>query len=154
MNRDPASLAARMNELVARCRTHRMSVTPQRMAIYRALLESEDHPSPELLYGRVRAKMPSLSLGTIYNVLDALVRLGLSKEVAAVSGIKRYDANVEKHHHLVCTQCGVIVDFYDRELDEVSPPRRAKLGGFVAETMSIQVLGVCASCARGARRGS
>jgi Fur family transcriptional regulator, peroxide stress response regulator len=154
MDRDPASLAARMNELVVRCRTHRMSVTPQRMAIYRGLLESEDHPSPEVLYRRVRAKMPSLSLGTIYNVLDALVQLGLSKEVAAVSGIKRYDANVEKHHHLVCTHCGIIVDFYDRELDEVSPPRRAKLGGFVAETMSIQVLGICAACARGARRGS
>ena len=131
-----------------------MSVTPQRMAIYRALLESEDHPSPETLFGRVRAKMPSISLATIYNVLDALVELGLSQEVAAVSGIKRYDANLEKHHHLVCTHCGTIVDFYDRDLDEVVPPRRAKLGGFVAETVTIQVLGVCASCARGARRSS
>jgi len=154
MNRDPATLASRMNDLVARCRTHRMSVTPQRMAIYRALLESEDHPSPEMLYGRVRAKMPSLSLATIYNVLDALVELGLCQEVAAVSGTKRYDANLEKHHHLVCTHCGTIVDFYDRELDEVAPPRRAKLGGFVAELVSIQVFGVCASCARRPRRGS
>ena len=154
MNRDSATLAARMNDMVARCRTRRMSVTPQRMAIYRALLESEDHPSPETLFGRVRAKMPSISLATIYNVLDALVELGLSLEVAAVSGIKRYDANLEKHHHLVCTHCGTIVDFYDRDLDGVAAPRRAKLGGFVAETVTIQVLGVCASCARGARRGS
>src|SRR5215470_6770719 len=148
MNRDPTALAGRMNDLIARCRTHGLSVTPQRMAIYRALLEAEDHPSPEMLYGRVRTKMPSLSLATIYKVLDALAELGLIHEVATVSGTKRYDANLEKHHHFVCTQCGTIVDFYDRDLDSIAPPRRAaKLGGFTVEGLSVQVLGVCASCA-------
>lgn len=153
MDRSPATLAARMDAFVSRCRSHGMSVTPQRMAVYRVLLEADDHPSPETLCGRVRTNMPSLSLATVYKVLDALVELGLAHEVAAMSGTKRYDANLEKHHHLVCTHCGTIVDFYDRELDAVAPPRRApKLGGFIAETVSVQVLGVCARCARGGPR--
>jgi Fur family peroxide stress response transcriptional regulator len=148
MDRSPATLAARMDSFLSRCRERGMSATPQRIAIYRVLLESEDHPSPEMLYGRVRVQMPSLSLATVYKVLDALVGLGLVHEVAAISGTKRYDANMDKHHHLVCTQCGTIVDFYDRELDAVAPPRRApKLGGFIAEAVSVQVLGVCARCA-------
>jgi Fur family peroxide stress response transcriptional regulator len=153
MDLSAATLAAKMDELVVRCRSHGLSVTPQRMAIYRALLVAEDHPSPETLYGRVRTEMPSLSLATIYKVLDALVDLGLVHEVAAMSGTKRYEANLEKHHHLVCTQCGTIVDFNDRDLDAVVPPRRApKLVGFIAETVSVQVMGVCARCSRGVPR--
>jgi Fur family transcriptional regulator, peroxide stress response regulator len=148
MDRSPATLATRMDNFLGRCRERGMSATPQRIAIYRVLLQAEDHPSPEMLYGRVRVQMPSLSLATVYKVLDALVELGLVHEVAAISGTKRYDANMDKHHHLVCTQCGTIVDFYDRELDAVAPPRRApKLGGFIAEAVSVQVLGVCARCA-------
>ena len=88
-----------------------MSATPSGSRSHRVLLEAEDHPSPEMLYGRVRAQMPSLSLATVYKVLDALVELGLVHEVAAISGTKRYDnANMDKHHHLVCTQCGTIVN--------------------------------------------
>ena len=146
-------LTARMSDLVSRCRSAGLSVTPQRMAIYGALVESEDHPSPEMLYSRVRAQMPSLSLATIYKGLDTLVELGLVREVAAMSGIKRYDANLEQHHHLVCTQCGKIIDFYDRKLDAVAPTRRShKLVGFIPETVSVQVMGACARCARTPRR--
>ena len=56
-----------------------MHVTPQRMAIYRTLLDAAGHPSPEELYRRVRAKMPSPSLATIYEVLDALTTSGWSR---------------------------------------------------------------------------
>jgi len=123
-----------------------MSVTPQRMAIYRALLEAEDHPSPDTLYRRIHRKMPSLSLATVYKTLDALCALGLVQEASVGSETKRYDANLERHHHLVCTECGGIMDFYDRALDAVAPPRR--LSGFVAQGISIQVVGRCAECAR------
>ena len=62
-----------------------MNVTPQRVAVYRALLQAEDHPSPEELYRRVRRRMPSLSLATIYKALDALTRLGVAREVSVIS---------------------------------------------------------------------
>jgi Fur family peroxide stress response transcriptional regulator len=144
MNRDAASLAARVDAMVALCRSRRMSVTPQRLAPYRALLEAEDHPSPETLYRRVHTGMPSLSPATVYKTLDALVALGVAQEVSVGSETERYDGNLERHHHLVCTSCGRITDFYDRKLDALRPPRRVH--GFVAQGISIQIVGRCAAC--------
>jgi Fur family peroxide stress response transcriptional regulator len=135
-----------MDDLVQRCRAGGMNVTPQRLAIYRALLESEDHPSPEGLYQRVRPQMPSLSLATIYKALDALVRLGVVTEVSVVGEGKRYDANLDRHHHLVCTRCKSVIDYYDETLDAIAPPRA--LPGFTAQAVSVQVMGVCATCAQ------
>ena len=149
MERDAKSLEHRVADLLRRCREAGMNVTPQRVAVYRALLESEDHPTPELLYRRVRPTMPSLSLATIYKSLDALAKLGLAHRVPVAGDRKRYDANVERHHHLVCTRCHRVTDVYDDRLDAVAPPRR--LAGFVAHAVSVQVMGLCAPCARRAR---
>lgn len=135
-----------MEDLQQRCRAAGMNVTPQRLAIYRALLESEDHPSPEALYQRVKPHMPALSLATIYKALDALVHLGVVHEVSVISESKRYDANLDRHHHLVCTRCKTVIDFYDPTLDAIAPPH--DLEGFEAQTVSVQVMGLCAACAR------
>ena len=58
-----------------------MNLTPQRVAIYRTLLESTDHPTPEVLFSRVQPQMASLSLATIYKTLEALTRLHLVAEL-------------------------------------------------------------------------
>jgi Fur family transcriptional regulator, peroxide stress response regulator len=135
----------RVDDLLSRCRQADMNVTPQRVAVYTALLEADDHPSPEVLFKRVRRKMPSISLATIYKALDALSDLGVVREVPAIADKKRYDANLDKHHHLICSKCRSIKDLYDEELDAVVPPRR--LGGFVAHSVSVEVMGLCEKCA-------
>ncbi|HLU64879.1 MAG TPA: transcriptional repressor, partial [Kofleriaceae bacterium] len=85
-------------------------------------------------------------LATIYKALDTLCELGLVQEVSVVGEGKRYDANVDRHHHLICTACKQVVDHYDPKLDALRPPRR--LPGFHARSVSVQVLGLCAACAR------
>jgi Fur family transcriptional regulator, peroxide stress response regulator len=147
MERGATSLERKMDDLVQRCRDRRMHITPQRMAIYRALLEAEDHPSPETLFQRVRPQMPSLSLATIYKALDTLVELGLVHEVSPLSESKRYDANLDRHHHLICTECKLVVDLYDERLDRLDLSRRP--AGFVPQSVHVQVLGICAACAGG-----
>lgn len=145
MDRRPHSLDRRLEDLGRRCRQAGMNVTPQRLAVYRALLESEDHPSPEQLYQRVRKHLPTLSLATIYKALDALTALGVVSEVSRTGDAKRYDANDERHHHLVCTRCHRVTDFYDDRFDALPPPR--ELSGFRVETLTVQVKGLCAACA-------
>ena len=145
MDRRAATLDRRVDELVRRCRDAGLNVTPQRLAVYRALLESEDHPSPEQLYQRVRPLMPSLSLATIYKALDALQALGLVEEVSPLGEHKRYDANDDRHHHLVCTQCHKVSDFYDERFDALAPPN--KLGGFHVHALTVQLKGLCSDCA-------
>lgn len=122
-----------------------MNVTPQRLAVYRALCESEDHPSPEQLYQRVRKHLPALSLATIYKTLDALKGLGVVVEVSALGDTKRYDANDAHHHHLVCTRCHTVTDFYDDRFDALAAPR--DLGGFRVDSLTVQLKGLCATCA-------
>jgi Fur family peroxide stress response transcriptional regulator len=134
-----------MSDLTGRCRAAGMNVTPQRLAIYRALAECTDHPSPETLYQRVLPQMPTLSLATIYKALEALASLGVVREVAMLSDSKRFDANLDRHHHLICTRCKAIVDFNDEMLDSIAPPTGLK--GFSAESVSVQVMGLCAACA-------
>jgi Fur family peroxide stress response transcriptional regulator len=94
--------------------------------------------------------MPALSLATVYKALDALLELGVAREVSVAGGTKRYDANLERHHHLVCTSCGHVSDYYSEALDALEPPRR--IGGFLPESLSVQVLGVCADCSTQQKR--
>lgn len=144
MDRSAKEIDRRLDELILRCRERGMHVTPQRLAIYRALLESEDHPSPEVLFQRVSKHMPSLALATIYKALDALEGLGVIEQVSPVSETKRYDANSERHHHLICTQCKKVVDFYDDGFDALKAPRQR--AGFVVQTLTVQLKGLCAGC--------
>ena len=123
-----------------------MNVTPQRIAVYEQLLKSEEHPTPEAIFKAVRRSMPSLSLATIYKSLDALEKLGLIQAVQIDSDSRRYDANMNQHHHLVCTKCGAVADFYDERLDRVKPSRPTK--GFITHTISVKVMGLCSACAR------
>jgi Fur family peroxide stress response transcriptional regulator len=98
--------------------------------------------------------MPSLSLATIYKTLDALVRLGLVSELPATGNSRRYDANVDHHHHLVCTRCDRVTDYYDSALDRIPLPSR--LAEFRARRVSVHLHGLCANCAnvRAPRRSS
>lgn len=135
--------------LAERCRAAGLKATPQRLAIFQALLRTDRHPSPEALYACVKEILPSISLGTVYKTLDSLEEAGLIAEVAQLFQTKRYDANEAPHHHLICTGCGAITDFNHPSLDNLSPP--VGIEGFGAREMRIQILGLCASCAaRGA----
>lgn len=124
-----------------------MNVTPQRLAIYEALVRSEEHPTPEDLFKAVRKTMPSTSLATIYKTLEALEKLGLAHEVPQTGGSKRFDGNVGSHHHFVCTRCKRIEDFEDSRFDTLAPSKKPR--GFKARTVSVQVLGECERCVRG-----
>jgi Fur family peroxide stress response transcriptional regulator len=144
MDRSPEHLRQRIEHFIERCREEGMNVTPQRIAIYRALLESEEHPTPEMLFYAVSREMPSLSLATIYKTLDALASIGLVRSVAVDTDKRRYDANDAPHHHLVCSSCGKIRDYYSDEFDALLPPRRVQ--GFAPQTVSVNITGICGNC--------
>ena len=89
--------------------------------------------------------MPGLSLGTVYKTLDALEQAGLARKVSVTGQAARFDARTEPHHHLICSRCHTIIDLFDAALDNVAPS--VDLGGFRTEQVSIQVHGLCRSCA-------
>ena len=84
-------------------------LTPQRLAIAEAVLNSDDHPTVQQLYERVRDHFPSMTLATIYSTLDVLKRSGLIQELPFAKQ-SRYESNLEPHVNLVCVQCGNVMD--------------------------------------------
>ncbi len=134
----------RIDDLIVRCRTARMSVTSQRLAIFGAVLRSAAHPSCEDVFREVRPLHPALSLATVYKTLDVLKRLGVIRELPVSSGARRFDGNLERHHHLVCTQCDRIVDLHDETLDGIQAPL---LGDrFQPTEVTVVILGRCGRC--------
>lgn len=145
MRRPAREAAPPLETLAERCRAAGLSLTPQRLAIFQALWGSLDHPSPETLYARVRPRLPSISLATIYKTLDTLVELGMVAELPSTGDAKRYDANMAPHHHLVCDVCNDIEDFVDEKLSALRAPR---VGGFTPQSVSVSIHGRCRRCSR------
>ena len=96
-------------EIVERLRRWGVRVTPQRLAIAEAVLNSTDHPTVQQISERVRDHFPSMTLATIYSTLGVLERSGLIQELP-FEKMSRYEANMEPHVNLVCIQCENVMD--------------------------------------------
>ena len=138
-------LNERMAEFMRRCRDARLANTHQRMVIYRVLATSVDHPSPELVYERVRAEIPSISKATVYKNIHSFVEAGVLREVSDLHQTNRLDANLERHHHLICTSCKCVVDYQDERLNRVRLSE-AEPCGFRLDEYRVEVRGLCPAC--------
>jgi len=96
-------------ELVDRLRARTVRVTPQRLAIAEAVLNSTDHPTVQQIYERVRNNFPSMTLATIYSTLGVLERSGLIQELP-FERMSRYEPNMDPHVNLVCIGCENVMD--------------------------------------------
>jgi Fur family peroxide stress response transcriptional regulator len=142
----------RIRQFEARCAELGLAVTHQRQAIYRVLAESHEHPDPETVYRRVRRLIPAISLATVYKNLKTFVTRGLLQEVGSEAGSYRVDANLDRHHHLVCVRCKAVVDFYDERLNRVRATRQNPMN-FRILRYQVEALGLCPACRAGASRG-
>ena len=88
-----------------------LRATPQRVAIMTFLEGNTSHPSAEQIYEALKADMPSLSLGTVYNTLDELVQREQLQELAISPNRKHVDPNPDPHCHFLCEVCGRIYDY-------------------------------------------
>jgi Fur family peroxide stress response transcriptional regulator len=140
----------RMQAFVAVCRERGLSVTPQRLVLYKALLHTTAHPSPEILFEEVRAQMPTLSLATVYKTVETLKDLGLVQEVNPLHDRMRLDANMDPHHHLVCVRCRQVIDIHSDDLDGLQLPTELKRG-YAVFNHSVQFSGLCPACRKGAQ---
>ena len=122
-----------------------IKLTPQRIEIFRAVYGTDSHPSAEVIYDKLKQKMPSISLDTIYRTLATLEKLGLVNRVSALDRQSRYDANIDIHHHFICTQCGKISDFYWPSFDDSTLPEELAGKGRVM-SKHIEVRGICRDC--------
>jgi len=130
----------RINERLARSG---FRFTPQREHVYNVLLEERDHPTAEQVFLRAKKGMPDISMATVYNCLDALVKCGLAKQVTLDRGAMRFCPNMHEHCHFYCESCGGVYDIdLTRSRAEVPMPR-----GFKAIHWETSIRGLCPDCA-------
>ena len=113
-------LPTKMNNLLRqKLKEKGLKVTPQRVAIYNAIVQLKNHPTAENVIDYIKKNHPNISIGTVYKVVDSLVENELLKKVKTEKDIMRYDAVISNHHHLYCAETDRIEDFEDEKLNEI-----------------------------------
>lgn len=145
MMRTRASLSAKMAEFETLCRQNGIPLTVQRRVILKALLHRHDHPTADQIAEDVAILLPGVSRTTVYRVLETLVRINLARKVCHPGAAARFEVESHRHHHLICIQCGRMIDLDDPRLDNLPFPD-AVIHDFELTDYSIQFRGTCADC--------
>ena len=118
--------------------------TRQREHVYKVLLKKRDHPTAEAVFIRAKHEKPGISMATVYNCLDALVKSGMVREVNVDPTAMRYCPNMEDHCHFYCDACGGVYDInFDGSRTGVELPK-----GFQASAYDLSIHGACPKCAK------
>jgi Fur family peroxide stress response transcriptional regulator len=145
-----SEIERRMRRFAETCRAQGLKVTHQRMEVFRELAGTEEHPDAETIYQCVSRSVPAISRDTVYRTLSTLEEQGLVRKAEILYPRGRYDANMDRHHHFVCTECGRVRDFYSETWDDLPIPKSVATLGRV-ESSHVQLRGICAACARSER---
>lgn len=136
----------RVEYLVEKLRQRDCRITPQRLALLKLLVSSEEHPSAAQLHEQLKQNFPTTSLATVYKTLNVLKEMGEVIEMGFSNGDNRYDgAHPYAHAHLVCVQCQRIEDaslsITPKTLQEV-----ARQAGYKFIGHRLDLYGLCQTC--------
>lgn len=120
-------------------------ITPQRHAILEYIINTMSHPTADEIYKALEGKFPNMSVATVYNNLRVFRQVGLVRELTYGDASSRFDFITSKHYHVICTNCGKIVDFHYPGLDEVEH-LASHVTGFKISHHRMEVYGLCPDC--------
>lgn len=123
--------------------------TGQRDLILDTFLRTEEHLSSEDLYRLVKKDDPTIGQTTVYRTLKLLTEAGLAREVRFGDGRTHYEHNYKHQHHdhMICSECGRIIEFFSAELEAIQDAMAAKHRFQVTQHL-LRIIGVCAECRR------
>ena len=135
----------RLESLRHVCREHGLVLTPQRRAILRLVLDSDEHPTADRVHATLARRRVRVSRATVFRTLESFARIGLITKACHPGSSVRYDGRTDLHHHLICTACDRVIDFSDKHLDSVPVPDTRRVG-FVVSDLQVQLRGTCREC--------
>ena len=144
-SRKGGKLKEKLDAFRAGCRQVGLKVTPQRMAVYKALIESKEHPSADMLYRKVTKIFPHISLDTVNRTLLTLAEIGAAFVVEGSGDVKRFDGNLKSHQHFKCIKCKRIIDFHYKPFDNIQVPADIA-EKFMVLRKTVYFEGVCDLC--------
>lgn len=130
------------------CKAKGLRITHQRTEIFKALLKHSNHPTIENIFDYIRTHLKTISLDTVYRTISTFEEYGLVHRVHHIDNATRLDINISDHHHLVCSKCNKIEDFYWPEFDKMKPPKAIAHWDQI-NAKHVVISGLCSSCRRG-----
>ncbi len=124
-----------------------MRLTTQRQIILEELGKVTSHPTANEVYDMVRKRLPRIGLGTIYRNLELMAESGIILKLEVGGTQKRFDATVENHYHIRCTDCGRVDDI-DIEVQEEINEIATKSSDYKILGHHIEFSGICENCSR------
>lgn len=134
-----------MENIAAIFKEKKLKLTPQRLAVYKCLMNTKEHPSAETIYKSIQPEYPTMSLATVYKALKTLAEVGLIQEINVGEGNFRYDGMVTPHPHIQCINCGKVEDLDSLSLDSLNT-EAAKHTKFKILTNQVYFYGICEAC--------
>ena len=136
-----------MSIFLEKCKENNLKVTPQRIAIYKELIKSKDHPSADIVHRRLIKIFPNISLDTVNRTLLTFAKIGISDIVEGSGSPKRFDPNIGNHHHFRCLNCETIIDFHNASYDNIEIPDKIREQATII-TKKVVLEGYCRKCGR------
>ena len=125
-----------------------LKYTEQREIVLSVLLDAQDHLTAEEVYNEIKKEHTESNIGiaTVYRALSFLEEVDLITSIAFGTDGKKYESNAKSHHdHLICTNCGKIIEFIDDEIEK-RQDKIAKKNKFKITSHSMQLYGTCETC--------
>ena len=127
------------------CRENGLKITPQRVAVYKALVNTDTHPTAEEVYRMVRHEISNISLDTVNRTLLTLAEIGAAFQVEGTGQPRRYDGGLEDHQHFRCIKCSKVIDFHYEPFDNIEVPQHLQ-GQFKIMRKTVYLEGICEAC--------
>ena len=128
--------------------TKGLKTTHQRQVILQSFLSSASHLSTEELYLKLRADIPTIGYATVHRTLKLFAECGIATEHQFGDGQTRFEPvhGDEHHDHLVCTRCGLIIEFVEPQIEKLQDMVAAE-HRFKIANHRLELYGLCANCA-------
>ncbi|SHI86087.1 Fur family transcriptional regulator, peroxide stress response regulator [Clostridium cavendishii DSM 21758] len=134
-----------MDNITTIFREKKLKLTPQRIAVYKYLKSTTEHPSAEIIYKALQDEYPTMSLATVYKALKTLVEVGLVQEINVGEGNFRYDGNCSPHPHIQCVNCSKVNDLHTLDLSNLNQDAE-KHCDYKILSNKVYFYGICKDC--------
>lgn len=134
-----------MNSIAQIFKEKKLKLTPQRIAVYKYLQSTTEHPSAETIYKALQEDYPTMSLATVYKSLKTLVEVNLVQELNVGEGNFRYDGNVLSHPHIQCLACGKVDDICNLNFEDLNKTA-APYTDYEIISNQVYFYGMCTKC--------
>ena len=134
-----------LDQFYSLCRQKGLKVTPQRTAVYTALMDSTEHPTADMIHQAVKNDFPGLSLDTVNRTLATFSKIGIVDVLESHGLPRRFEPDLKSHHHFFCLNCGKIADVTSDVLDHLPVPEQLK-NDFVVIGKRVVFRGYCKEC--------